>query len=133
MCQHLATIFQRPLADILTTILTLWVILCDSPSCGLLSLAIIVGLTIWFHVLLQCTASKCQLRASSKRATSEWLKWQKKKRETTGPTSITYIVRHMKRQFNSGGGKHTGTPWWLIAGNLSHLLQNIWRLKTRRR
>ena len=130
MCQHLATIFQRPLADILTTILTLWVILCDSPSCGLLSLAIILGLTIWFHVLLQCTASKCQLRASSKRATSEWLKWQKKKKETTGPTAITYLVRHMSRRFNPGGGIQTGIPWQLIVSYLSHLLQNIVQHKT---
>ena len=79
MRQRFATIFQRPFADTWTTILTLWVILWDPQSCGLFFPVIIVGLTFCFHVLLQSTASKCQQQKPSKRATSEWLKWQRRK------------------------------------------------------
>ena len=133
MRQRFATIFQRPFADTWTTILTLWVILWDPQSCGLFFPVIIFGLIFWFHVLLQGTASKCQRQKPSKRATSEWLKWQKKKRDTTGPTSITYVVRRMSRLFNSRLKQHTGVPWRLIVVYLSQLLQNISQFKTQRR
>ena len=130
MYQLKAITFQRPLADTWTTILTLWMILCDPQNCSLLFIAITSGLTTWFHVLLQCTASKCQWQKPSKRATSKWLKQQKKKRETTGSTPITYVVRHMSHLFNSRLRQHTGVPCQLIVAYLSQLLQNISQLKT---
>ena len=54
----------------------------------------------------------------------------KKKRDTTGPTSITYVVRRMSCLFNSRLRLHTGVPWRLIVVYLSQLLQNILQLKT---
>ena len=92
------------------------------------------GNHFWPDCLATCATPVHYLQVSvAKTFKASYLQMAKmvlEERETTGPTPITLVVRHMSCLFNSRLKQHTGVPWRLIVVYLSQILQNILQLKT---